>query len=143
MTKSWDETLRRQSGSPSSFLAYPGPSRNEYGYLAPNQLGYEPRKPIELAVGKAVFGSHVLPCDVAGFLQGSSRKRSPQHGANPTTGIAGCCARATSGHAATPPDGQGGRVAEAGATIRGVLMVARRRRSCGYSILMGWIGCRR
>jgi hypothetical protein len=60
--------LRRQSGSPSSFLAYPGPSRNEYGYLAPNQLGYEPRKPIELAVGKAVFGSHVLPCDVAGFL---------------------------------------------------------------------------
>jgi hypothetical protein len=55
-----------------------------------------------------VLDPHVLALDEACFVEtlteriGTARKRRPTV-ANPITGIAGCCARATTGHAAALP----------------------------------------
>src|SRR5262249_18415760 len=53
-----------------------------------------------------------LSCDIGDMQLGATtarvrtegqNDRLPELAADPTTGIAGCCARATSGHAAAPP----------------------------------------
>jgi hypothetical protein len=74
-----------------------------------DQIGGEFRQPIGLIVRRAVFDRQIAAFNVAHFAQpfaecpqsaagsGSPTKR------NPTTGIAGRCALARTGHAAAPP----------------------------------------
>jgi hypothetical protein len=47
-----------------------------------------------------VLHRYVLALEVAGFVEALAERGAL---ANPTTGIAACCARAASGHAAAPP----------------------------------------
>ena len=83
--------------------------RGDHGDLSANQFGRQRRQPIELILGPAVFDRHVLALDIAGVLQALAKcaqtvrvSRQAMCGSrNPITGIAGCCARAASGHA--PP----------------------------------------
>ena len=85
--------------------------RGNHGHLTMNQIGRHCRQPIVLVFRPAVFDRDVLALDVTGFAQpfdGMRRQlsRIPRRDAasrNPITGIAGCCARAASGHAAAAP----------------------------------------
>src|SRR5262249_202821 len=43
--------------------------RNDYGYLAGNQLGRQLRQPVELTLSPAIFDRHVLALDIAGVLE--------------------------------------------------------------------------
>ena len=82
-----------------------------HGHLTTNQIGRQRRQSIVLALRPAILDRHVLTLDIAGFLQAlaerghvSARIRSGDAPLrNPITGIAGCCARAASGHAAAAP----------------------------------------
>src|SRR5262249_55207228 len=84
--------------------------RNHYRYLPANQFGRQRRQPLELPLSPAIFDRHVLALDIAAVLEALAecahtvRKRvgdvPPR---NPITGMAGCCARAASGHAAAAP----------------------------------------
>ena len=64
-----------------------------------------------LALRPAVFDRHVLALDIAGFLEALAERDDDGLAVasadwelrNPITGTAGCCARATTGHAAAPP----------------------------------------
>ena len=64
-----------------------------------------------LALRPAIFDRHVLALDIAGFAQALAERAQTVRGTrpadsplrNPITGIAGCCARAASGHAAAAP----------------------------------------
>ena len=88
-----------------------GPAgRGDHGDLPANQFGRQRRQPIGLILGPAVFDRHVLALDIAGVLQALAKcaQSDPQNSGdlalrNPITGIAGCCARAASGHAAAAP----------------------------------------
>ena len=85
--------------------------RDDHGDPPANQFGRQRRQPIELSLGPAVFDRHVLALDIAALLQALAKyaqivrvRRVRRCGArNPITGIAGCCARAASGHAAAAP----------------------------------------
>jgi hypothetical protein len=76
--------------------------------LTADQIGRHRRLLVVLGVRPAILDRHVLAHDVARFLQAlMERGHHGRHTArrnallrNPTTGIAGCCARAASGQAA-------------------------------------------
>ena len=81
--------------------------RGDHRHLAGDQIGRKCRQSILLVFGKAVFDRHVTAFDIAGFTQATAERTArlgrsfrPRLVRNPTTGIAGCCARAASGHAA-------------------------------------------
>jgi len=78
--------------------------------VAAGQVGHERRQPIVFAVQPAVLDSDFLALDVAGFVEGFTERTNTAHEVScdcpltkPTTGIAGCCARAFRGHAAAAP----------------------------------------
>ena len=82
--------------------------RGDHGDLPANQIGRQRRQSIELILGPAVYDRHVLALDIAGLLQALAKCAQTVRDVsgdvasrNPITGIAGCCARAASGHA--PP----------------------------------------
>ena len=84
--------------------------RNEDGDAAADEVVDKRRQPVGLAIGPAVFDRHVLAFDITGLTKplakcigevGKSAAVCPLR--NPITGIAGCCARAASGHAAAAP----------------------------------------
>ena len=87
------------------------PARGDHGHLTANQIGRQRRQAIVLTLRPAVFDRHVLALDIAGLLQALAKRahagpRTSSADAasrNPITGIAGCCARAASGHAAAAP----------------------------------------
>ena len=68
-------------------------------------------KPVVLAARPAIFDGNVLAFDKAGLAQALAECSEQVDGIlsgdlpliHPITGIAGCCARAASGHAAAPP----------------------------------------
>ena len=83
--------------------------RDNHGHLSANQIGRQCRQSIVLVFCPTVFDRHVAAFDIAGFTQPwrNARTRSAYTSGdpllrNPITGIAGCCARAASGHAAAP-----------------------------------------
>ena len=84
---------------------------DDHGDRQANQIGHQRRQAIYLILRIAVFDRDVLALDEACFLQtlaergrqGASSRRADVLRRNPITGIAGCCARAASGHAAAPP----------------------------------------
>ena len=79
--------------------------------LAANQIGRQCRQPIVLVRPPSDIRSPRSALNVAGFAQTLAKRAhsgprvrsgdAPLR--NPITGIAGCCARAASGHAAAPP----------------------------------------
>ena len=84
--------------------------RNDHGHLPANQFRRHRRQPIILTLRPAVFDRHVLALDDSRFRPdrgGTRPRRCARLGRpplrKPITGIAGCCARAASGHAAAPP----------------------------------------
>ena len=85
--------------------------RDDHGDLPANQIGRQRRQPVDLILGPAVFDRDVLAFDIAGVLQALAKSRAddPRNlqairaPRKPITGIAGCCARAASGHAAAAP----------------------------------------
>src|SRR5262249_26777153 len=77
--------------------AHGGILANDRCHLPVYQIRRECREPIELILRPAEFDRHVVAVDEPGFLQTVADSR------NPITGIAGCCARAASGHAAANP----------------------------------------
>jgi hypothetical protein len=94
--------LRRRYGRASS-------DQNDYSYAPIHQLKRLLRKSIVLSLRPTILDCDVATLDVAGFSQplfdcfdkaaygaGETLPRMPM------TGIAGCCARAASGHAAAP-----------------------------------------
>src|SRR5262249_53234978 len=82
---------------------------DDHGDLSTNQFGRQRRQPIVLALRPAVFDHDVLALDIAGVFETLARNWSASivsgdlGSRNPITGIAGCCARAASGHAAPAP----------------------------------------
>ena len=79
-------------------------------HSAADKLGRQFRHPTTFIVRPGVFDGHVAALDVARFAQafaecrhkiGTRLRRAGWK--YPTTAIAGCCARATSGHAAAAP----------------------------------------
>jgi hypothetical protein len=81
-----------------------------HGHTLANQIGRKLRQSIELPVSRAKFERNVLAFDVSGLLEALAksaqilREGSGDVGCrNPITGIAACCALATSGHAAAAP----------------------------------------
>ena len=84
---------------------------DDHCHLAADQIGRQRWQPIVLILRPAVFDRDVLTFDIAGLLQaltecGHTKARAAAGGPplrKPITGIAGCCARAASGHAAAPP----------------------------------------
>jgi hypothetical protein len=72
-----------------------------------NQIGGECGQSIIVTVRSAVFDSYIAPFLIPGFGEAPPEAVHPlRHGMtlrNPITGIAGCCARAASGHAAALP----------------------------------------
>ena len=87
------------------------PPVDDHGHLAADQIGRQRRQPVVLALRPAIFDRDVAALDVAGSRSGPGGTR-PRACANcggmlamrnPITGIAGCCARAASGHAAAAP----------------------------------------
>ena len=83
--------------------------RGNYGHLPPHQVGHQVWKPIISAIRPAIFNHNIAALDITRFFQPlakpSRQWRISFKGfslfKNPITGIAGCCARAASGHA--PP----------------------------------------
>jgi hypothetical protein len=74
--------------------------RSDNCYATAGEVGHAPRQAIVLAAEPMVLDDHVLAIDVADVAE-AFRERSRM--ASGATGIAGCCARAASGHAAAPP----------------------------------------
>ena len=86
------------------------PDRDNHGHLTANQIGRQCRQSVVLILRPAIFDRYVLAFDIAGFSQALAERGQDVAdcpGAlvlrKPITGIAGCCARAASGHAAAPP----------------------------------------
>ena len=84
--------------------------RCNHSDLATNQIDRHCGQSIILALCPAIFDHDVLAVDVARFVQALAKRGHVVAYApgdallrNPITGIAGCCARAASGHAAAPP----------------------------------------
>ena len=82
-------------------------SADDHRDPAADQIGRQRRQPNELILGPAVDDRDVLALDKPASLRPwRNRANGPQYASgdlasrNPTTGIAGCCARAASGHAA-------------------------------------------
>ena len=82
--------------------------RSDHGHLTCDQIGRQIRQPVVLTFRPAIFDRDVPTLDKARFRSGlgGTRQRVPSArqrplAENPITGIAGCCARAASGHA--PP----------------------------------------
>jgi hypothetical protein len=82
---------------------------DDHGDLSANQFSRQRRQSIELIFGPAMFNRYVFALVKAGLFQAWRKARSRSvivsgdaAWRNPTTGIAGCCARAASGHAAVP-----------------------------------------
>ena len=78
--------------------------------LPSNQIGGQLRQPIQMALGPAIYDGDVFALDIARLLQpgemracASASVRAMCAPRNPITGIAVCCARAASGHAAAAP----------------------------------------
>src|SRR5262245_23623652 len=74
------------------------------------QIGRQGRQSIILLIRPAVFDRYIPALDITGFAQ--TLRNATTNGANdsadallrnPITGIAGCCARAASGHVAAAP----------------------------------------
>ena len=88
-----------------------GVSADDHGHLPANQVGRQRRQTVGLILRPAIFDRDVLALDIACFLQALAECESRRVGdrqrcqpcRNPITGIAGCCARAASGHAAAAP----------------------------------------
>ena len=83
---------------------------DDYRDPSANQFGRQRRQSVVLALCPAGYDGHVLALDIAGFFQAlveyaqrSTYVSSDAGWRNPITGIAGCCARAASGHAAAAP----------------------------------------
>ena len=80
--------------------------RSDYSDLAADQIGCQRRQPIEMIFGEAVDDGHVprprysrCPSGLGGTRADVPGSRQAIWGLrNPITGIAGCCARAASGH---------------------------------------------
>jgi hypothetical protein len=97
---------RRQSGKCRDRAA----SGDNHGYLALNKVGRQRRESLELIIRPTVFHLNVLANDKAGIFQALTPP-VPRYAKRsgiwlrryPITGIAGCCARAASGHAAAAP----------------------------------------
>ena len=86
--------------------------RGDHGHATADEVSHERRQAIVLALQPVVLDHHVLALDVAGFVEAfaeRSRLGARQASADrlltkPTTGIAGCCARAANGpRSAAPP----------------------------------------
>ena len=86
--------------------------RRDYRYATTYQLGNQCRQPtIVLASHPVILDAHILAFKVTRFTQSLAEIRLALRGAlsavaplmKPTTGIAGCCARAVGGHAAAAP----------------------------------------
>ena len=85
--------------------------RGDDGHTTADQVSHQRRQAIVLALQPVVLDRHVLALDVAGFAKAFAERghivRAEASAdpalTNPITGIAGCCARAASGHAAAPP----------------------------------------
>jgi hypothetical protein len=98
---------RRGLGRPGRWC----PSRRgQHGQAATNQIGGQFRQPVVTTFRPAIFDRDVAPLDVAGFAQAlpkctdlASEQLGGCSAKNPITGIAGCCPRAASGHAAAAP----------------------------------------
>jgi hypothetical protein len=78
--------------------------------VAADEIGCKRRQPIELVLGISILDRYVLALDIAGFLQSLEKRNGYDLGSSadwglrkPTTGSAGCCPRATTGHAAALP----------------------------------------
>jgi hypothetical protein len=83
---------------------------DDHDDLSPNQFGRQRREPVKPTFGPPVFDRHVLALDIACVLQALAKSAHTFTIAsgdwmlrNPITGVALCCARAASGHAAAPP----------------------------------------
>jgi hypothetical protein len=84
--------------------------RDDHRDLPANQFGRQRRQPLPLVLGPPVIDGNVFTLDVAGLLEAltersqairiSVRRLAVE---DPITGIAGCCARAITGHAAAAP----------------------------------------
>ena len=84
--------------------------RGDDGHLSADQISHQRRQAIVLALQPVVLDRHVLALDVAGFAEAFAERGHIARGGigravwtNPITGIAGCCARAASGHATAAP----------------------------------------
>ena len=86
-------------------------TRDNHVDLPAYQIVRQPRQSIELILGPAINDNDILALDITGVFEAwrNPRRRSVNASGdlpprNPITGIAGCCARAASGHAiAAPP----------------------------------------
>src|SRR5262245_12911373 len=85
--------------------------RSDHRHLTAYQIGCEVGQYIVLVLRPAILDHDILALDVAGFANAlpecgqiaRARSASAELLRNPITGIAGCCARAASGHAAAVP----------------------------------------
>src|SRR5262249_35040335 len=94
----------RPFGSESAGVA----TRNEHRHLTANGISRQRGQTIELTFRKTVFDRHVLALDISGCVQSTTEcvdRSGPGDPVtrNPPPGIAGCCARAASGHATAAP----------------------------------------
>ena len=84
---------------------------DDHGDLTPHQIGRQRRQSIKIALCPAVLDRRRFGLRQSRSRQPSAERRRPDERIrcsdpacrNPITGIAGCCARAASGHAAAPP----------------------------------------
>src|SRR5262249_48930753 len=79
------------------------------GHLALHKLGHQCRHAIELILSPTIFDYNIAAIDEPASLRPSrnaaarwARASEVPSWRKPTTGIAGCCARAASGHAVAP-----------------------------------------
>jgi hypothetical protein len=83
--------------------------RSDNRHLTTDQIRGQAGQPIVFTLRAAVFDRHALTFGIAEFVQASvesGHQVSPFVSPllrKPTTGIAGCCARAASGHTAVQP----------------------------------------
>ena len=91
------------------------PRRGDHRDPPADQIGRQRRQPIKLIFGPAVFDRDVLGPRCSRFrlrpLRNARRRSVYRVGRSalmkPITGIAGCCERAASGHAAAAPPSNG------------------------------------
>ena len=81
--------------------------RSDHRHLTAYQIGCEVGQSVGLVLRPAILDRHILALDVAVFTkalaecgQMAARSTGAELLRNPITGIAGCCARAASGHVA-------------------------------------------
>ena len=85
--------------------------RGDDGHTTADQVSHQRRQAIVLALQPVVLDRHVLALDVAGFAQAlAERGREGRMASavppltNPTTGIGGCCPRATDRPSSCAPE---------------------------------------